>query len=157
VREEDGQRRPDVHLVEAALGEKLVGRRVRLRALSLSRVVRQAHGQGGGAVLVGGRKPLQLLERAAELTRRLEESRVLEAGLGVRRCVPQDRLVRGEGLGRGRGVLLAVLLVEAAEVEVRVGVVRRAEDGLAETLLRGCVVPSPASARPGSWTAGLAG
>ncbi len=82
-----------------------------------------------------------MLQGPVELAEHAQQGRALVAGLRVVRLVLQHGLVGGQALAHGLLVLARVLLVEAAQVEVRVRVLRPAVDGLAEARLRRAVVP----------------
>jgi hypothetical protein len=121
VAHESGQRGAQIRLGDAGTGQKNLRRPIRLLAVTPPRVVSETHGERGGALPILRSEPVQVLEGALVLPEHLVKHRALEARLGVVRGIAQDRLVDGEDPLGSRRVVAAGLLVETAQVEVRVG------------------------------------
>ena len=147
----------------ASVRSRRASRRSAARSVSArspsARMVPAADGEHVRPGLVGRGQAIELLQRAAEFARGLQQDRALVVGFGVVGLVREHGRRTWPGPSARRLAILGrVLLVEAAEVEVGVRVPGPARDRLAEARLRRSVVLSSASTTPRKLrTAGLAG
>ena len=139
----DGERRQDgqdVRFGEVGPLHQRVGGTVRLRPAPGAGFAGQAQGQHlGAASLVLGQAG-KALQGGRELPRLLQQDRALVERFRLRGVVGEHALVGGQRLAHGVRHTRGVLLVETAEVQVRVRVARGRAERLAEARLRRRVV-----------------